>query len=553
MIDRMAPDASLRANPFWVLGVSTRDDRRRIVEQAEDRSLHIDHDLCQKARSNLTAPRSRLAAELGWMPGVAPQRAVEMVRAALESEVVVHWEARLPDLARANLMAAQLENVCWDEPMPVSVIAGFLCDLSWLVETVDPEEVVRDINEDRAIAGFPEVGGVEAVEEELAERRRAYLSAMKRLLNSMSPERLVDIMNTAVNKATTGGARQGPALLDDLVDGYEVEAQVFLQKERETIAALIDSARRAAPGGQQAVSPIIEKLGRVARNWDRVAQPIQLSMKSRGIEHRPSRDLAYELRSLAVDLNNEHDMLDQAARMTQLLHEVFAELPEVAERLSEDAEAIAKLRRDAQESASRKAQWERDITFRASVGILFKDELAISPRGVTWGGRGYTLDAVTGVRWGGVRNSINGIPTGTEFTIGFGDSRSELAVQLRDESIFTKFVECLWRGVGVRLMFEIVNALKEGHSLSFGDITVEDAAVTLVRRRVFGSSEHVRLGWNSVQIWSANGELVVGSKLDNRVNGAASYIRVWNTHILEHIIRRGFEKGIRKLSDVLGD
>lgn len=437
--------------------------------------------------------------------------------------------------------------------MPVSVIAEFLCEFAWLVEAVDPEEVVRDINEDRAISGFPEVRGVEAVEEEFAERRKAYLSGMKKLLNSMPPERLVETMNTAVGVATAGGTMQGPALLDDLVDGYEVEAQGFLQKERETIAALIESAREAAPGGQKAVAPIIEKLGRVARNWDRVAQPIQLSMMSRGIRHRPSHDLAYQLRSLAVDLNNEHDMLDQAARMTQLLHELFAELPEVAERLREDTEAIAKLQRDAQENARRKAQWERDITFRASVGVLFRDELAISPRGVTWKGRGYTLDAVTGVRWGGVRNSINGIPTGTEFTIGFGDSRSELAVQLRDGSIYTKFVDCLWRGVGVRLMFEIVNALKEGHSLSFGDITVEDAAVTLVRRKVFGSSEHVRLGWHDVRIWSANGELVVGSKFDSKVNGSASYIRVWNTHILEHIIRRGFEKGARRLSDVLGD
>ena len=44
----------LQQNPFTLLGVTTRDDRRRIVEQAEEKSLELDHDACQKARSDLT-------------------------------------------------------------------------------------------------------------------------------------------------------------------------------------------------------------------------------------------------------------------------------------------------------------------------------------------------------------------------------------------------------------------------------------------------------------------------------------------------------------------
>jgi hypothetical protein len=44
------------------LGVTTRDDRRRIVELAEEKSLELDHEVCQKARSDLTNPRTRLSA-----------------------------------------------------------------------------------------------------------------------------------------------------------------------------------------------------------------------------------------------------------------------------------------------------------------------------------------------------------------------------------------------------------------------------------------------------------------------------------------------------------
>jgi len=326
-----------------------------------------------------------------------------------------------------------------------------------------------------------------------------------------------------------------------------------LQKESENIAALIESVREAAPRGEKAVEPIMSKLEKVARNWDSVAQPIQISAKARGIVHRPSRDVAYDLRGLGIDLNNEHGMLDQAHRMTDLLHDLFAELPEVVERLGEDAEAIAGLRRQAEERERNSEQWARDITFRAEVGLVFKDELAISPEGLRWKGRAFPLDSITRVRWGGVRKSVNGIPTGTDYTIGFGDNRSEQVVEVRKEATYAGFLDPLWRAVCVRLMFEMIAALEQGKSFSFGDIEVEDDAVTLVRHKFLGSNERVRLGWHEVHVWSADGNFVIGQQNDKKVYGSASYIHAWNTHILEHVIRGGFKKGVRKLSDYLKD
>jgi len=550
-IEMTKNNTSLHANPFCVLGVTTRDDRRKIVEMAEERALHLDGDICQKARSDLTNPRTRLSSEMAWMPGVAPRTAENMVRTLAESPRAVRSEHGLPGLARANLMAAVCELVADDEP--AASVAGFIRDFADVVEGIDPEEVLRDVNEDRAISGFPGVRGTEAIEEELAERRRAYRSALKNLLDTMDPPKLVATMTEVVTLATDDGDEHGPALIADLVDSYEVETQGFLQKESENIAALIESVREAAPRGEKAVEPIMSKLEKVARNWDSVAQPIQISAKARGIVHRPSRDVAYDLRGLGIDLNNEHGMLDQAHRMTDLLHDLFAELPEVVERLGEDAEAIAGLRRQAEERERNSEQWARDITFRAEVGLVFKDELAISPEGLRWKGRAFPLDSITRVRWGGVRKSVNGIPTGTDYTIGFGDNRSEQVVEVRKEATYAGFLDPLWRAVCVRLMFEMIAALEQGKSFSFGDIEVEDDAVTLVRHKFLGSNERVRLGWHEVHVWSADGNFVIGQQNDKKVYGSASYIHAWNTHILEHVIRGGFKKGVRKLSDYLND
>jgi hypothetical protein len=546
----MSKNTTLHANPFWILGVTTRDNRRKIVEMAEERSLHIDHDLCQKARSDLTNPRVRLSAEMAWMPGVAPRVAEKLTKTLSENPFSVRSEDGLPELARANLMAAAFELV--DENEPAESIAEFIRDFAWVVETIDASDVLRDVNEDRAVSGFPEVREVETIEEELASRRKAYKSVLKNLLDTMDPSKLVETMTDAVSVATDDGEDQGPALIDELADAYEVETQGFLQKESENISKLVESARVAAPQGERAVAPILDKLEKVARNWDRVAQPIQLSAKSRGIQHHPSREVAYDLRSLGIDLNNEHDMLDQAHRMTGLLQELFAELPEVAEKLGEDAEAIDGLRRQAQEKEKNNAKWAREVTFSAEVGLVFKDELSISPGGIKWKGATYPLESITAVRWGAVRNSVNGVPTGTDYTIAFANNRGAQVIQLRKESTYSGFLEALWRGVCVKLIFDMIAALKEERALEFGDIKVTDDSVTLTKHK-FLSKEKIRLGWHDVLIRSANGCFVIVKKDDEKTYGSASYIENWNAHILEHVVRGGFKKGVRKLSDYIRD
>jgi hypothetical protein len=157
-------------------------------------------------------------------------------------------------------------------------------------------------------------------------------------------------MTDAVNVATGNGEDQGPALLDDLVDAYEVETLGFLQKEYDNIAKLVQSAREAAPRGEIAVAPIIDMIGKVARNWDRIAQPIQLCAKSRGITHSQSRDVAFELRGLGVELFKKHGMLEVAHEMTKLLQELFAELPEMVEKLDEDSKAFGDVSRRKKEA-----------------------------------------------------------------------------------------------------------------------------------------------------------------------------------------------------------
>lgn len=548
-ISRSIRETALHRNPFFVLGATSRDDRRRIVELAEEKSLAINHDVCQKARSDLTNPRTRLSAEIGWLPGVSPRRAELLARKVLQDPLSVRSESGLPTLAHANLMAAAFEAI--GEKDAPDDVAEFIQEVADLVENLTVEDVLRDISEDRAVSGFPELRSNEQVESELGERKRYFRNAIKDALNRLPPASLIEVMTDTVNTATAGGEDQAPALIDELVDSYEVETQHFLQKEAENVHKLIKAARESGRSGEVAVKPLVDKLEAVTRNWEKVAHPIQLSAKARGIVHKPSAELAFSIRSLAVDLFNEHDLLIQSNRITSLLQELFTQLPELAERVEQDAEALQNIFRDRKKAETRRAEWASEITYRAEIGMVFKDTLSISPDGVSWKGQHFRLEAITRVRWGGVRQSINGIPSGTTYTLAFGDNRSEAVVELKREAVYSTFVDKLWRAVGIRILTELLEALKAGREIAFGDALIRNDGVTLTKHKFLGS-EQVRFTWHQTHVWSADGSFIIGAKEDKKAYAQLSYIALPNIHLLEQGIRMAFKKpGMRVLSDAL--
>lgn len=540
----------LHQNPFAILGATTRDDRRRIVELAEEKSLELDHDSCQKARADLTNPRTRLSAEMAWLPGVSPRKASLLADALLRDPLSIRKESGLPTLARLNLMAAALDAI--DSKCSAEYVSEFIQEMAHLVDDLSVDEVMRDISEDRAVSGFPEIKGIDQIEAELSERKRYFRNASKDALNRLSPNSLVEAMTAAVNGATSGGEYHAPELIDDLVDSYAVETQDFLQKEAENVQKLIKAARDSAKSGESSVKPFVDKLDAVARNWDKVAQPIQLSAKARGIDHEPSHEVAYSIRSLAVDLFNKHNMLTQSQRLTSLIQELFAELPEVSDRVEQDVDALEDIFRDREQAEARRNEWVRDITYRAELGMIFKDILSISPEGVSWKDKHYPLESVTRIRWGGLRNYVNGIPTGTIYTLAFGDNRSEAVVELKKEEIYSTFIDKLWRAVGIRLLAELFESLKEGQEFEFGEAVLRDDSITLIKQKFFASNETVRCSWNQVQVWTADGAFYIGAKDDKKTYVKLSYIHEANVHVLEQAIRMAFKKaGMRKLSDVL--
>ena len=332
---------ALHQSAFAVLGATVHDHRRHIVELAEEKSLDLDHEVCQKVRSDLTTPRTRLSEEIAWLPGISPHKTAQLLEDLLNNPMEIRTESGLPTLAHLNLLAAAFEAV--NDRHDTEDLVRFIIEMTSLAEVLSPEDVLHDINNDRAVSGFPEVRVLDQIEAELVERKRYYRGVIRDALDRLPSMTLVQVMTEAVDDATSSGEDHANGLIDDLVDIYEVETQHFLHKEAENIHNLIKVISSHAGRGEAIIKPYVDQLDAVARNWDRVAQPIQLSAKARGINHQATRKLAYDIRSLAFKMFKEHKMLVMTQRLTTLIQELFSEVPEVGEWSKRDAKALASI------------------------------------------------------------------------------------------------------------------------------------------------------------------------------------------------------------------
>jgi len=532
-------------SPFFILGATIRDHRRRILELAEDRQLELESEICQKARSDLTNPRARLAAEIAWLPGLSPRKAAQMMGLLRQSPLEIRTVLGLPKLAHLNLIAATFAEVS-------SQIQGgddfflFIQDIAYLVEAIHPEDLLIEINEDREISGFPEIRSVELVEAEWVERKRYYLRVILDVLDRLPSLTLIQVVRKLVADMTTDGSKHGPGLIHDLVDSYEVEVSGAMGKDAENIRALIKVVRENAESSESRVEIHIKNMEYVARHWVSIAKPIQLSMKARGISHDASRSLAYEIRSLGIDLYNDHGMLVQAQRIIDFLLSEFEEVVGLSEQLRKDKADLEKIGTGSRKVGSRGRAEASDINYSVDIGWFFKKRLSISREGISWNGVNYCLESIRSIRWGAE------ISQWSKYTIALGDEGSEALIELSDPVIYYAFIKKLWRAVSGRIIVETLNELKAGRAVRFGRVIVTDEGINLTRALLFLESNPELFTWSNIQIRGDNGTFYITGKDDRRFRAGLSYLNDSNTHILECILQLALKRpNLRKLSELL--
>ena len=293
---------------------------------ANDRRLEGDEAAIREARIVLTTPRKRLAAEIAWLPGLEEDE----IRRALAAKNE-HPSALLPTLARANLMADWLMEA---DSWTVSGLAAWqIAALAAAHDRIRADKVTTAVNESRLAAGVP-MASQQDVVEELRDRGNHFRDAMERCLDGLAFKRMVEVVTVVVHRATLGGSRHAPQLIDSLIDSYyERKVREKMAAKRHEIGKLVSQVRGRTGVD---VASIVAQLERAVVAWDVMAQPTQVSLASRGMSHSPSDEIMREVRTLAVELFNKHGLLEVARSLTNTLRGVFAEMEPITEILDKD-------------------------------------------------------------------------------------------------------------------------------------------------------------------------------------------------------------------------
>lgn len=523
----------LLQNPFYILQASPRDTRQRIMELADERSLLADPETCSQARLALTTPRKRLAAEIAWLPGIGPTRARNMLALIESSPGKLFTVNNLPPLTRANLLAAAIACIFdgSDENIIPEDVTEWVIELAWEFEDIEPDSLRTLINKEREIAGFPAIQEPQDIEAALQEQRQYYRQVIKSALNTLPSRELVEAVTLIVDSATDNGWEPGPVLAADLADLYEIEAQPFLEKEEENINLLVkklrDTADAKAP--DTALAPIVEQLISIVKNWDTVAQPIQVSMKGRGLDHGASHRIARLVRDLSVHLFNEHDKLHFSQQLTDMLQAVFAEVGKVADLTAEDAETleqIAQERIHPKEEKKRRpvVPIEQNFCFITIGSGPFEKTLDYSPFGILWENRCWPPESITRVRWGAN-------------TVAFGNASELVSIKIENNEDYHRFIDCLGQEIGAYLLSEYLAGLQSGKKYRFGSTILSFDGMELERRTSLGQNERVFCRWDELTVWTEDDRFCVRKTDDRHIAASFSYLKEDNIPILELAIK----------------
>ena len=526
---------NLFQNPFFVLSVSTRDSKQSIVDACDAKSLTIDANLCTRARAMLTQPRNRLSAELAWLPGFSPAAAKVLIN-KIQNEPTAFLSSLdgMAPLPRCNALVTFLER---NKQNTESQISNLLIYVAQSFEMIEYLKLMAAINEDRQIAKIPVVQDVESIKQEMLARREYIVGIMKSCLNyTKAPDK---VLTEIVEKTTAAGKQYPPLLIEELTNKYQIEVQKYLDQLVVQMKSVMEHIREHPQQSFEYQMPILYKY---LKTWDQIAQPIQLVHQSKGLDDQHSKELAQDLRSLAVEIANKYDMYAEAKQITKVVAVFFKELPQFSEIFSEDLTTLEDIIDRKTKSMEEEQQWRDERSCNIEFGTIFKKRFIITPEVIKFKNDQIPTDQVSRVRWGTTvtKHSINYIPTGTtySYSIWIGNDQYTFHIEPPDENLYNIIVNRLWKSVCIRLINETLRKLSAGEHVVYGNgnAIVNKDGIMLKKHKLFGYEPYYT-EWEDLRIGNGNGTFVISSDSEKKAKAELSYRDTDNVHILETIMR----------------
>lgn len=315
----------LRTSPFYVLGVSPRDDRAAI-EDAKETAIfdgRLGEIEALRLQQLLMAPRSRLGAELAWLLGVAPNRARRLID---EISLAAEDTFGLPPLAVANIAAHRCaQNLA---PAHADLLVNFYAQS-------DEEEILNLLNPERRTSGFPEVPR-ELLQEALQELMHAHADALLVLITGqrnpggalleMLQKHFIDGSNVI-------------SFLDELVDRFDERAAGQLQDLESAIAKTLDRTQK----DPASLDEPLRAFSLAIYGWTSVAAPRQFIMSRRHLKDARTERLLAKIRGVCLHLHNDLEDSQTPLAIAKAALPAFEGSPDHIQQLRADIQTLEEL------------------------------------------------------------------------------------------------------------------------------------------------------------------------------------------------------------------
>jgi hypothetical protein len=277
----------LRTSPFYLLGVSPRDDGSTI-EDAKETAIsdgRLSETEALRQQQLLMAPRLRLGAELAWLLGVAPNRARKLIEVVSTS---VEDAAGLPPLVAANIAAHRCaQNIAPTHP---DLLVGFYA-------RNNEENILNLLNAERQSGDFPEVPR-ELMQQALQELMHAHTAALIVFITGQPNPgcALLEILQ----KHFIDGSN-AVSFLDELVDKFDEWAADLIRDFEGTISETLDRIQK----GPAPVDEPLRAFSLAIDGWSSAAAPRQFIMARRHVKDSRTQQLLSKIRGVCLHLHNE--------------------------------------------------------------------------------------------------------------------------------------------------------------------------------------------------------------------------------------------------------
>ena len=224
-------------NPFYLLKANPQDNRRKLLELADEAAFEIDSIKANESRSILANPRKRLEAEISFFPGntnIENKKIFNFIKTKNDLDNLQNiWG--LNTLSYANLIANLIDknNSDFENIYLIRLLINTFNEF-------DLSEIKFLIIEDRSTSGFPEVEYNKDIEDQINSRKSFYLGCIKKYTSELKLNIYSSLLVSLIEESN---AIKEPILLSGLVDSFELQFKQYVLTEEEKVLSIIEKIK----------------------------------------------------------------------------------------------------------------------------------------------------------------------------------------------------------------------------------------------------------------------------------------------------------------------